>query len=174
VLSTINKLRQILTRREKLQVGALLVAIIAMAFSQALGVASVLPFISLVMEPEMLFENRWLFWAYDILGFESINRFIIFAGFVMFSIIFISNAISAFATWLKLRFAWMNNHRLSRRLFEKYLSMPYAYFLNQNSSDLSKNVLTEINHLTKSYLIPLLMIVTKGWLWFSFWRCSSG
>ncbi len=38
----------------------------------------------------------------------------------------------------------MHNHRLSMRLLKKYLSMPYAYFLNQNSADLSKNVLEGI------------------------------
>ena len=160
--STIQKLREILTRREKLQVGILLIAIIAMAFSQAVGVASVLPFISLVMDPEIVFDNQYLNWVYVTLNFSSVNRFVIFAGVVMFFIIIFANGISAFATWLKLRFAWMNNHRLSRRLLEKYLSMPYAYFLNQNSADLSKNVLSEVNNLTNNYLIPLLTIITRG------------
>ena len=162
MLSTIKKIRAILTRREKLQVGALLVAIIIMAFSQAVGVASVMPFIGLVMEPNLVYENRWLFFVYDTFNFVSVNRFIVFTGIMMFSIIVISNAISAFATWLKLRFAWMNNHRLSRRLLEKYLAMPYAFFLNQNSADLSKNVLSEVNNLTNSYIIPLLTVFTKG------------
>jgi len=159
---TIQKLREILNRREKLQVLILLFAIIAMAFSQAIGVASVLPFISLVMDPNMVFDNQYLSWAYQTFNFTSVNRFIIFAGVVMFAIIVLSNSISAFATWLKLRFAWMNNHCLSRRLLEKYLSMPFAYFLNQNSADLSKNVLQEVNNLTSNYLIPMLTIITKG------------
>ena len=159
---TIQKLREILTRREKIQIAILLVAIIAMAFAQAVGVASVLPFISLVMDPDMVFSNQYLYWVYDTFNFTSVNRFIIFAGVGMFAIIILANAISAFATWLKLRFAWMNNHRLSRRLLEKYLSMPYVYYLNQNSADLSKNVLYEVNNLTNSYLIPLLTIITRG------------
>jgi ATP-binding cassette, subfamily B, bacterial PglK len=159
---TISKLREILTRREKIQVGALLFAIIVMAFSQALGVASVLPFIALVMDPEIVFENRWLLMTYDYFNFTSLNRFIIFTGVAMFTIIVFSNGVSAFATWLKLRFAWMNNHRLSRRLLEKYLAMPYAFFLNQNSAELSNNVLSEVNHLTSDYLIPLLSIVTRS------------
>ena len=159
---TIKKLRAILTRREKMQVLILLFAIIAMAFSQAIGVASVLPFISLVMDQNMIFENQWLNMAYETFNFNSVNRFIIFVGVAMFAIIVFSNAISAFATWLKLRFVWMNNHRLSRRLLEKYLAMPYAFFLNQNSADLSKNVLTEVNTLTNSYLIPLLNVITRS------------
>jgi len=162
MLSTIKKLREILTRREKIQVIALLIAIIAMAFSQAVGVASIMPFIGLVMDPEMVFDNRYLLWVYETFNFQSTHNFIVFAGIVMFSIIVLTNAISAFTTWVKLRFAWMNNHRLSRRLLDKYLNMPYAYFLNQNSSDLSKNVLAEVKHLTQSFLIPLLEIITKG------------
>ena len=158
----LSKLRAILTRREKLRVLALLVAIIAMAFSQALGIASVLPFISLVMDPGLVFENDWLNLVYNTLNFSSINRFIIFAGIVMFGVIVLSNAISAFATWIKLRFVWMNNHRLSKRLLEKYLSKPYEFFLNQNSADLSKNVLHEVNQLTNSYLMPLLNIITRS------------
>ena len=161
MLNTVQKLRAILTPREKMQLGLLLIAIIAMAFSQALGVASVMPFIGLVMEPNLVFENQYLNLAYETLNFTSVSLFIVFVGVVMFLLVFLSNFISALATWFKLRFAWMNNHRLARRLLEKYLSMPYRYFLNQNSADLSKNVLGEVNNLTNSYLIPLLTIVTK-------------
>ncbi|MDY6827653.1 MAG: ABC transporter ATP-binding protein [Bacillota bacterium] len=162
MLATFNKLRRILNRREKWQVLALLVAIIVMAFSQALGVASVLPFISLVMEPDMVFDNQYLNWAYELFNFSSVKRFIIFVGLAMLLIIVLANAVSALATWLKLRFVWMNNHRLSRRLLEKYLSMPYVFFLNHNSSDLSKNVLAEVNQLTSNYLMPLLNIITRA------------
>jgi ATP-binding cassette, subfamily B, bacterial PglK len=162
MLKNIKKLRQFLTRRELFQLGAILIAIVAMAFTQAIGVASVLPFIGLVMDPEIVFENRWLLFAYEKLNFTGIESFIIFVGIAMFAIILISNAIAAITTWLKIKFAWMNNHRLSRRLLDKYLSMPYNFFLNQNSSDLSKNVLAEVNQLTSSYLLPMLNLITRG------------
>ncbi len=161
MLTTIKRLRTILTKREKMQVSFLLIAILAMAFSQALGVVSVLPFIALVMEPNIVFDNQYLFLVYETLNFTSISQFIIFTGFIMFVVIVLSNAISAFAAWLNMRFVWMNNHRLSRRLLEKYLSFPYAYFLNQNSAELSKNVLAEVKILTTSYLIPLINIFAK-------------
>ena len=162
MFSLINKLFKILTIREKLQLAALLLAIIVTAFTQTLGIASVLPFITLIMEPNLIFENRWLFWIYQTFNFSSANNFIIFAGITMFVIIVLSNLISAFTTWLNLRFVWMNNHRLSRRLLEKYLSMPYAFFLNKNSSELSKNVLSDVAQLTGSFLIPLMNIISRN------------
>jgi ATP-binding cassette, subfamily B, bacterial PglK len=162
MISLVKKLFKILTIREKFQLAALLLAIIMTAFMQTLGIASVLPFITLIMEPSLIFENHWLFWAYQTFNFSSVNSFIIFVGIAMFVIIVVSNLVSAFTTWLNLRFVWMNNHRLSRRLLEKYLSMPYAFFLNKNSSELSKNVLSDVAQLTSSFLMPLMSIISRG------------
>ncbi|HSW35172.1 MAG TPA: hypothetical protein VLH18_01075, partial [Candidatus Limnocylindrales bacterium] len=107
----INKLLKILTAREKFQLAILLLAIIITAFTQTLGVASVLPFITLIMRPSLVYENRWLYWIYQTFNFSSTNSFIIFVGIAIFVIIVLSNLISAFTTWLNLRFIWMNNHR---------------------------------------------------------------
>ena len=162
MFSLINKLFKILTIREKFQLAALLLAMIVTAFTQTLGIASVFPFITLIMQPSLIYENRWLYWIYQTFNFSSANSFIIFAGITMFFIIVFSNLISAFTTWLNFRFVWMNNHRLSRRLLEKYLSMPYPYFLNKNSSELSKNVLSDVAQLTGSFMIPLMNIISRG------------
>jgi len=162
----LKKLKQILTRREQLKFTALLFAIIAMAFMQAIGVASVMPFIGLIMEPSMILENRWLSLVYDSLGFSSVHAFTIFSGIAMFTIIIMANFTSAFATLIKIRLSLMNNHRLSKRLLKKYLAMPYAFFLNQNSSELSKNVLSEVDLLSSKYILPLLDIITKALLVF--------
>lgn len=132
-----------------------------MAFFQALGVASILPFMNLIMQPDIVQDNQWVFWFYNSFGFESIDSFIFFLGFVMLGVIIISNLVSVLATWLKLRFAWKKNHNLSTSLLRKYLALPYVYFLDQHSADLSKNVLNEVLELTKSFMIPMLQIITK-------------
>ncbi len=166
MLNDLRKLKQILTRREQLFFGVLFVALITMSFSKAIGVASIMPFLGLIMEPSMVHENRWLSLIYDLLSFDNVHAFTIFVGIIMFVIIILSNILSSFATWLKIRLSLMNNHRLSKRLLEKYVSMPYTFFLNQNSSELSKNVLSEVDDLTKSYLMPLLEVITNGLLIF--------
>ena len=141
---TINKLRDILTQREIYQLSVLLLIFIVQAILQVMGIVSIMPFIALIMEPDMIFENEWLSTAYSLFNFNSVQSFIIATGVAMFLVIILSNAISAFSTWLKIKFAWQNNHRLSLLLLEKYLSMP-SVFLNQHSSDLSKNILVKLN-----------------------------
>jgi ATP-binding cassette, subfamily B, bacterial PglK len=164
MLSNLRKLKQILTRREQLLFLFLLCAITAMAFTQALGVASVMPFLGLILDSSIIYDNKWLIFIYDALNFKSSKSFIYFTGIMIFGIIVLANAISAFTTWMKIRISLMNHHRLSRSLLEKYLAMPYTFFLNQNSSELSKNILSDVNFFTDSYLMPLLGLVSKAFL----------
>ena len=83
-------------------------------------------------------------------------------GIVLLGILVIGNAVSAAATWLRVRFVWQKNHTISLALLEKYLSMPYAYFFNQHSADLSKNILFEVQQLTGRFLQPVLQVITQG------------
>ncbi len=82
----------------------------------------------------------------------------------MLFIIVIGNLTSALATWLGVRFVWKKNHNISSALLKKYLSLPYVYFLTQNTADLSKNILSEVNVLTNNFLFPLVNIVVKGFM----------
>jgi ATP-binding cassette, subfamily B, bacterial PglK len=162
MLNILKIIKLVLSKREMAQLFILLAAIIVMSLFQALSVASVMPFISLVINPEMVFENKWLYWFFLKLDFNSTSIFTFALGLGMLGIIIIANASSAYATWLNLRFVWMNNHRLSRRLLKKYLSMPYDYFLNKSGASLSNNVLSEVNKITHLSIMPLLVVVSRG------------
>jgi len=158
----IKKTLELFTSRERWQILGLLLSIFLMAIFQTLGVASILPFMSLVMHPELALENEWIYYLYTILHFSNTINFIFFVGVLMLGIIIASNVVSAFATWLKFKFVWKKNHTLSKHLLKKYLWKPYAYFLNSHTGDLSKNVLTEVHLLTNQFLIPLLDLVTRS------------
>jgi ABC-type multidrug transport system fused ATPase/permease subunit len=164
LINLIKKIKIIIAPQEKWQLLVLFVSILLMALFQTLGVASILPFMSIVMQPEIIESNRWLNWLYNSLDFTSVNSFIIFIGILMLLIIIIGNLTSALATWLKVRFVWKKNHNISSALLKKYLSLPYVYFLTQNTADLSKNILSEVNILTNNFILPLIDIMVKGFV----------
>jgi len=157
-----EKLNILFGRKEKLQLLWVIAAALAAALFQALGVVSILPFVELVMEPEMARQNSVLQAAYQVFRFESVFSFTMALGIVLLGILVIGNAVSAAATWLRVRFVWQKNHTISLALLEKYLSMPYAYFFNQHSADLSKNILFEVQQLTGRFLQPVLQVITQG------------
>ena len=106
----IKKIKIIIALQEKWQLLVLFASILLSALFQTLGVVSILPFMSIVMQPKIIETNRWLNWLYNSLGFTSINSFIIFMGILMLLIIIIGNLTSALATWLKVPFVWRENH----------------------------------------------------------------
>ena len=164
ILNLIKKIKIIIEPQEKWQLLILFVSILLTALFQTLGVVSILPFMSIIMQPEIIESNRWLNWLYNSLGFTSVNSFIIFIGILMLVIIIIGSVTSALATWLKVRFVWRKNHNLSSALLKKYLSLPYIYFLTQNTTDLSKNILSEVSILTSHFILPLIDIMIKGFV----------
>ncbi len=160
----IKKIKIIIVPQEKWQLLVLFTSILLTALFQTLGVVSILPFMSIVMQPEIIESNRWLNWLYNSLGFTNVNSFIIFIGILMLLIIIIGNLTSALATWLKVRFIWRKNHNISSALLKKYLSFPYVYFLTQNTTDLSKNILSEVNVLTSSFILQLINITVSSFV----------
>ena len=98
-----------------------------MALSQTIGVVLVLPFMDLLMEPEMIQENEILNWLYTTFNFQDTMSFLYFAGIGMFLIILTANAVSIFTVWVKNKFIWRKSHKLSMKLLKKYTYSPYSF-----------------------------------------------
>jgi ATP-binding cassette subfamily C protein len=68
-------------------------------------------------------------------------------GLLALTALVIGNLFRALSSFLLLRFAQMQNHYLDERVLKSYLYRPYEFFLTQNSPDLTKTVLEEVNQL---------------------------
>ena len=161
-LDFLIKMKNLLNRKEKIEFLGVMVIGLVSAFFQTLSVISLIPFINLVMNPDALEQSRFLMIPYNLLGFNNVYSFTVFLGFSVLGIIIASNFILAFSLWLKIRFVCRKNHNLSLLLLKKYLSLPYVYFLDKHSADLSKNILAEVEQITVSMFMPLLSLITSG------------
>jgi ATP-binding cassette, subfamily B, bacterial PglK len=158
----LSKLNDLFVKREKRKLIKVLFVDLLMGLFQAAGVLSVLPFMSMVMDPASVEGNEQLMYFYELLGFSSLNVFMFVMGLVVLALLIIGNVVSILSVRLKTVFVWDLNHRLSTSLLGKYLSLPYSYFLNHNSADLGKNILSEVHQLTAGFLMSLLSIIEGG------------
>jgi len=146
----------LLTTREKRNLALLFVAVVIMAGLEVVSVASIMPFLSVAADPASVQENAYLNWAYETLGFEDTNSFLIALGVAALVAMVVSNVFIIFTTWALYRYAWGRNHTLSYRLLKSYLYRPYEYFLTRNSSELGKNILEEVKEVVNEMLIHVL------------------
>jgi ATP-binding cassette, subfamily B, bacterial PglK len=164
-MKILKKFHDLLTPPEFRRAGLLLVMILIMALIDTLGVASIMPFMAVLTNPQLVETNAFLAAAYQVavtLGVATIEQFLFALGVLVFLVLITSLAIKAVTLYVQLRFSLMREYSLGKRLVEGYLHQPYSWFLNRNSTDLGKNILSEVGTVINSGLMPLLNLFAQS------------
>ena len=160
-MTTLKRLYALLTPSERRQLYWLMPAVVLMGFVEVVGIASIMPFLALLSQPEAINDNALLSWAYTTFGFEQDSSFLIFVGVMVLVVLTLSNAFTFFITWVLARFTWLRNHSISRRLLAGYLFRDYTFFLNRNTGELSATLFSEVREVVLNLLVPFVRAVSR-------------
>lgn len=155
LLATILRL---LSPREKRQLLLLLPAVALMGVVETVGIAAIVPFLALLSNPDAITQEPWLAWASQELGFTSWERFLFAVGLCVLAVLTLGNLFSALTNWALLRFSWMRNHSLSKRLLEAYAAKPYAFFLTHHTSGLTQRLLSEVQEVVARIIVQVVLL----------------
>ena len=75
-MKTIKKALSLLSAVEKRKLAVVFIAGLIMAVLDLLGVASIMPFMAMVSNPESVETNRFLRWGYETFNFTSTDRYL--------------------------------------------------------------------------------------------------
>ena len=76
---------------------------------------------------------------------------------LIFSLIF-----KALTIYIQTHFIQMRHHSIAKRLLENYIHQPYSWFLNRNSSDIVKTILSETGLIIGQGLTPISNLITHS------------
>lgn len=159
---TFRKIIDLLSPSERKRFGMLLMLVLFMGIFEMFGVASILPFLAVVTNPEIIDQNAILSWMRDITGFTKDRSFIIFMGFCVMAIVIISLAFKIATLYALARFSNMRRYTLSSRLIEGYLSHPYVWFLDKHSADLARTINNETNLVVSGSIVPFTHVIAQS------------
>jgi len=151
----------LLSTKEKRKFKFLFIFFIITGIFEIAGIASIAPFMAVVSSPEIIQNNNYLNNFYNYFGFTSTNDFLVMLGVLVILLLVISNSIAALTTWKVSSFANNQSHVLSVKLLNSYLSNSYEFFLNNNSSTLEKNILSEVFRGVSGVMLPALLLIVK-------------
>ena len=154
----IKRLFKILTRKEKRILYVLLFLSLFVALIEAAGVASIAPFVAIVSNPDIIFENKYLYLVYDFYQFKDKKSFLIFSGLLVLSITLTSVILKTINTYSYLKFTRMSEHYIGKRLTELYINQNYIWFVNKNTSELDAKILKEIHNLIYHVIEPIILL----------------
>ena len=164
-MQNFKKLLFLLSPSERKRASLLLIMIFIMALLDMIGVASILPFMSVLTNPSLIETNlilNFMFKASSIFKIENHQQFIFALGVAVFILLIISLTFKALTTYVQVNFVLMREHSIAKRLVEGYLKQPYGWFLNRNSTDLGKNILSEVSTIINSGLNPIIELISKS------------
>ena len=164
-MQTFKKLFFLLTIHERKRASLLLIMIIIMALLDVIGVASILPFMAVLTNENLIEKNNILnamFEVSKIFGVETNQEFLSSLGAIVFVLLIISLTFKALTTYVQARFVQMQEYSIGKRLIEGCLHQPYGWFLSRNSAELGKTILSEVSQVVTNGITPLMELVAKS------------
>ena len=161
----IAKLLALLTPAERKRLAVLAGMILVMAFLDMLGVASILPFMAVLANPDVVQTNALLntaFTASQNIGIGTAEQFLFALGVLVLVLLIISLTFKALTVYAQTRFALMCEFSIGKRLVEGYLHQSYSWFLNRHSADLGKTILSEVGAVISGGMIPLMTLMAQS------------
>jgi ABC-type bacteriocin/lantibiotic exporter with double-glycine peptidase domain len=161
-VETLKKILAILSAQERKRFALLFGMVLIMSLFDVLGVASILPFMAVLANPELIETNIILAKIYQTLGFTNSDQFLFFLGSSVFLLLVLSLSFKALTTYAQLRFSSMREYSIGKRFVEGYLHQPYVWFLNRNSAEISTTILSEISTYIGNGLAPLITVIAQS------------
>lgn len=162
MLDIYRKIFGLLSPRERRRFMQLMALLLVSGLAEAAGVASIAPFLIVISDPTKIETNEILARLHEILGAPSAQDFMIYLGVGLFVILLCNIALRGFTQYAMLRFTAMRNYTLSLRLMSQALLQPYSWFLQRNSADISKSILTEVGLVVSGAIAPAMQVLSQG------------
>ena len=137
-----------------LTIGAALILSIA----EMLSIATILPFLSLLSDQSIIYHNYYLSMLYSSslrIGISSEKEFILIIGLFLILMITFSTLLKVLSQYMTNNFIEETRASISSLVLNKYLNQNYEFFLSNNSSDLVKTCILEIDQFSANLLRPL-------------------
>jgi ABC-type multidrug transport system fused ATPase/permease subunit len=163
-MRTYKKILYLLTSDEKRKAIILLCMILIVALLEMIGVASIMPFMAVLTNPDVIQTNfilKNLFKFSKNIGVENNNQFLFMLGILVFLLLVTSITFKALTSYAQLRFTYMRQYSVGKRMVEGYLHQPFSWFLNRHSADLGKNILSEVGQVVNKGLNPCLNLIQQ-------------
>ena len=166
-MQTFRKLFYLLSPDERKSAGLLIFMIMIMALLDLIGIASILPFVTVLTNSSLIETNVILNEMYQvskIFGVENSQQFLFALGVLVFVLLIISLSFKVLTTYAQVRFVAMREYSIGKRLLEGYLYQPYSWFLSQHSASLGKNILSQVAQVIVYGMNPFIELISKSFV----------
>lgn len=131
------------------------------AVAAAVMIGSIMPFLTVLSNPEAIRRYDYLGWAYERFGFTSDYDFLLFVAGLSLSVIVVSGLLQLAKNYALSHYTSMRVHSIGSRLLKNYLSQEYEFFLSRHSGEMAKEIFSEAGMVVNSFYKPAMELVAS-------------
>ncbi len=161
-IGTLRKLWKLIPRAQRRQTPLLLLLLFIGTTLEVVGVGLLVPLVNLLTNENASPDNSILSPVFSLFG-STTQLQMLTVGFISIGVVVLVKNVYLICT------AYFQNWQLSKirtsvdtRLFEYYLQANYTFHLRSNSSNLSRNLITEVDQITTQVLTPMFALAVEG------------
>ena len=158
LIKKFEHLLNLLSSAQRKKFFLLQVLLIFMAFFEVIGIASIIPFMTLVGDMSVLQQDSVFAKLYHISGFTSEIDFVFLLGVGVLFILFFASIVSMFSIWKLSMFAFEAGAEISNKLYHYYLSQNWLFHTSVTSAEMSKKITIETGRITGGVLLPFMQM----------------
>jgi len=158
MIEAIKKLSKILKSSDKKKLVIIFCLMLFASILEVMGISLILVFVSIISEPEKVFNIEWLTPIFSFLDIVNSKDLLIFGSIALIALFVFKNSFLVIFNYIQAKFVYNKFDRIANSLFKKYMYAPYTYHLGQNTAVLIRNVVTDTVLLTNQIMLPLLQI----------------
>lgn len=160
-MTVIKQLDYLFNKKEKIKLFLIFIIIVVNSLLELLGVTIILPIIDLAMDTGDIYSNKYCKVISDLFGVSTKEDILLILIAFTIGIYIVKNIFVCFSYRIQFRFAADVKMNLSTKLLTSYLKQPYSFFLDANSSNLMRNVSTDVDQLYQ-LISNVFSVVSNG------------
>ncbi|MDE5932349.1 MAG: ABC transporter ATP-binding protein/permease [Lachnospiraceae bacterium] len=153
-----HKLNYIFTRKDKVQIVFLLIAVVIGSFLELLAVSIFSPFIDLIMDPASLQGDGTIAYIFRMFSFQSQEYFLAFIAAGIIVIYIVKDVYTIIEKNAIYKFSYKLQRKMSTNLLKAYMDEPYTFHLGKNISVLQRSMQEDTDQFTKGIIHLMEMI----------------
>ena len=146
-MTDVKKLLKIFDKRTKIKLFVLMAGIVFGAGLEMAALGIISPFIYVLLDSSIIYEDPIIGWMYDFFGFESISPFLALLAFMLAGTYFFRGGFMYVLNRAKFRFMATNQARLSKKLLNEILGFSYLYHTKYNLAQLQRKINGDVQQL---------------------------
>ncbi len=140
MISTIKKLGKILNKAQKVRIVILFLMMVIGAFFEVLGVSLMLPLVKAIMQPDIIYTNKWVKMVCEMFDLHSHRTFVVVCIIALIAVFIVKDLYLMIEYYVQARFISNNRLATQQKVLRSFLYRPYEYFLNADNGKVMRMI----------------------------------